>query len=140
YLPYYPPQANTGHGVALQGYRQGPYGREYVFQNSWGTQWGQNGFAWIQENMLRTHLLYAYRVRVSPASAPAPVQVSCPAGAAPVLGVGVPPATGLPSVPGVSWPSGVPTTMPSNPGLPSCPAGSVPNPLTGGCVAVPAPQ
>ena len=138
FLPYYPPQGNIGHGVAFQGYRWGAYGREILFQNSWGTAWGQGGYAWIPESMVRTHLLYAYRLRVSQASAPAPVR--CPPGATSILGVCVPPSGGVPGVPGVpsgAWPSGVPSSLPSS--LPSCPSGSVPNPLTGGCVALPAP-
>lgn len=143
YLPYYPPQNNSGHGVALQGYRPGAYGREILFQNSWGASWGQGGYAWIPESMLRTHLLYAYRIRVSPAGAPLPV--ACPPGSTTILGVCVPPSSGVPGLPGVpsgAWPSGIPTSFPSTAptSLPSCPSGSVPNPLTGGCVSLPAPQ
>lgn len=152
YLPYYPDGDGLGHGVTLQGYRQGPNGREFLFQNSWGADWGQGGYAWIPESMLHTHLLYAYRLRVSPASAPAPV--ACAPGSPTILGVcvptgggGVPSIPGLPSIPGVPsipglWPSGapsaVPTTMPSGlPSLPTCPSGSVPNPLTGQCFQMP---
>lgn len=145
YLPYYPPQQGLGHGVALQGYRPGAFGRDFLFQNSWGESWGQHGYAWIPESMLRTHLLYAYRVRVSPANGPSSAPPTCPPGSTSLLGVCLPPASALPSVPG-GWPAGAPTSIPAGlpstvpSSLPSCPAGSVPNPLTGGCVAVPAPQ
>lgn len=145
YLPYYPPQNNTGHGVALQGYRVGPMGRDVLFQNSWGASWGQGGYAWIPESMLRTHLIYAYHLKVSPAGAPLPPGTApaggCPSGQSAILGVCVPTtSTGVPSIPGLpsSWPSGVPSSMPST--VPTCPQGQVPNPFTGGCVALPAPQ
>jgi len=153
YLPYYPDGDGLGHGVALQGYRQGPAGREYLFQNSWGTDWGQGGYAWIPESMLHTHLLYAYRLRVSPAGAPGvPAPMTCAPGAPPLLGVclpspggGTPPGIpGLPTLPGLPpWPGGapssLPTTMPSSlpPSLPTCAPGSLPNPLTGQCFQVP---
>lgn len=155
YLPYYPPQDGLGHAVVLQGYRLGPGGREFLFQNSWGPKWGLGGYLWIPESMLRTHLLRAYRVRVSDAagapyvppsipSVPAAPAASCPSGQTPLLGVCLP----IPTAPGGTLPSpstvpptGPLPTVPSPGGLPpigNCPAGSVPNPLSPGqCVAVP---
>lgn len=146
YLPYYPPQDGLGHAVVLQGYRIGPTGREFLFQNSWGPKWGLGGYLWIPESMLRTHLRHAYRVRVSDAagapyvppsipSAPAAPAAGCPSGQTPLLGVCLP----IPSAPGAPLPS--PSAAPSPAGLPpigNCPAGTVPNPLSPGqCVAVP---
>lgn len=147
YLPYYPPQDGLGHAVVLQGYRMGPGGREFLFQNSWGPSWGLGGYLWIPDSMLRTHLLHGYRVRVSEAAgapyvppalptAPAVPAASCPPGQTPLLGVCLP----LPGAPqGGSLPA--PGTFPSPGAVPSlgnCPAGTLPNPLSPGqCVAVP---
>ena len=156
YLPYYPPVDGLGHAVVLQGYRLGPTGREFLFQNSWGADWGLGGYLWIPESMLRTHLLHAYRVRISdgggapgvppsipglpsipgfPQVSPTPA-AGCPSGQTAVFGVCLPiPTPGTLPAPG-------PLPMPSGGGtLPSiggCPSGSVPNPLSPGqCVAVP---
>jgi hypothetical protein len=71
-LPHYPANENVGHAVVLEGYRSTPNGREFLFQNSWGTGWGRGGYAWISETMVRTHLRYAYRVVASDASVPPP--------------------------------------------------------------------
>jgi hypothetical protein len=125
YLPYYPvPSDRIGHAVALEGYRIGPNGREYLFQNSWGRSWGEQGYAWIPESMLRSHMLYAYRLRVSLASAspwpgpsssgsaPAipwptlPPAWQLPAGFGLPAGVKLPPGLELPA--GVQLPAGLP--------------------------------
>ena len=62
--------ANAGHAVALAGYRQAPGGggRQFLVHNSWGGRWGDHGFAWVNEAMVRQHLQVAYRVNVSAAS------------------------------------------------------------------------
>jgi hypothetical protein len=153
YLPYYPPQDGLGHAVVLQGYRMGPTGREFLFQNSWGPKWGLGGYLWIPDSMLRTHLLHAYRIRMSesagapsvppsipglPPSFPSVPAAGCPSGQTAVLGVCLP----IPPAPqGGALPS--PSAVPSPGGLPplgNCPAGTVPNPLAAGqCVAVPRP-
>ncbi|MDI3288999.1 C1 family peptidase [Polyangium sp. 15x6] len=144
YLPYYPRQDGIGHAVVLQGYRTGPTGREFLFQNSWGPNWGLGGYLWIPESMMRTHLLHAYRVRVSDAAgapyvppsvpqAPNVPAASCPQGQTAVLGVCLPlPGGGaVPSPGAIPPPSGLPP-------MGNCPAGTVPNLLVPGqCVAVP---
>lgn len=72
-LPYYPVEASTiNHAVVLEGYRSGPDGREFLMHNSWGRGWGANGYAWIHESMVRTHLGQAYRALVADAAVPAP--------------------------------------------------------------------
>jgi hypothetical protein len=128
YLPPYPRQDGLGHAVVLQGYRTGPTGRELLFQNSWGTKWGMDGYLWITEAMLRTHLLHAYRLRVSeaagapnlPPSLPTAPAASCSSGQTALLGVCLPIA---------------PSSLPS---IGNCPAGTLPNLLSPGrCVAVP---
>lgn len=54
-----------GHAVVMSGYRQAPKGgREFLIHNSWGTSWGNKGYAWISEAMLKAHLKFAYRVKL----------------------------------------------------------------------------
>jgi len=57
---------NAGHAVALAGYRPTPggTGRQFLVHNSWGGAWGDHGFAWVNESMLRQHLQIAYKVTV----------------------------------------------------------------------------
>ncbi|HRI71134.1 MAG TPA: C1 family peptidase, partial [Polyangium sp.] len=138
YLPYYPPQEGVGHAVVLQGYRMGPTGREFLFQNSWGTDWGLGGYLWIPDSMLRTHMRRAYRVRMSDAGGPPSVPPSgpmpsipsspCPAGQVSVFGLCLPmlnaPAGQTPS------PGGLPKML-------NCPPGSIPNLLAPGqCIPI----
>jgi hypothetical protein len=65
------PSPNAGHAVALAGYRQTPggTGRQFLVHNSWGGRWGDHGFAWVNEAMLRQHLQVAYKVTVTDAQA-----------------------------------------------------------------------
>lgn len=58
--------ANAGHAVALAGYRQAPGGgRQFLVHNSWGGRWGDHGFAWVSEAMVRQRLQVAYKVTVA---------------------------------------------------------------------------
>ncbi len=55
-----------GHAVALSGYRKNPQGKwEFLIHNSWGTSWGDKGYAWIGEEMMTKKLYYAYRVKIT---------------------------------------------------------------------------
>jgi hypothetical protein len=55
---------NGGHAVAISGYRQTPRGREYMIHNSWGESWGDKGYAWISEAMVKKNLMFGYRVKL----------------------------------------------------------------------------
>ena len=108
-LAYYPPDTGEiSHAVTLEGYRTTPSGREFLMHNSWGTQWGQGGFAWISEAMVRTHFRYGYRVMVVDASVPPPPRFE------PGVWLGIPPIPGWSTVPALPsalqglWPAGVP--------------------------------
>jgi hypothetical protein len=105
-----PPQGYYGsHALLAQGYRATATGTQFLVQNSWGTSWGQGGFAWIPEDTLRARLRAAYRFRVDlttdprapgsppgatpPATPPAaPAQVCAP-GYTPMFGTCVPALT-----------------------------------------------
>jgi len=63
---------NGGHAVALAGFRPAPggQGRQFLVHNSWGGRWGDHGFAWVNEAMLRQHLQIAYKVTVADPGTP----------------------------------------------------------------------
>lgn len=140
-IPDYSQTESTGHAVVLAGYRVSGAGKQFLVHNSWGTKWGEGGYAWISGAMVQQHLRAAYKVRVSeggggPSPGPAP-SGACPAGQAPdsVLGAcvqlcasGSPPAAGvcLPTIPGVS-----PGALPSIPGMPAPGALPLPFPIPG---------
>lgn len=53
-----------GHAVVMSGYRQTPSGRQYLIHNSWGTSWGERGYAWVSEAMVQKYMHYAYKVKI----------------------------------------------------------------------------
>lgn len=111
-LPYFPPHLQTmSHAVTLEGYRQTPRGRQFLLHNSWGADWGEGGYAWIDESMLRTHLNTAYRVMVLDASIPLPrPQQHCTAGRIPILETCAPPPPPTPELPPMpDWLRSLPT-------------------------------
>ena len=57
-------RANGGHAVTLAGYRQASGGRQFLIHNSWGESWGDKGYAWVSEKMMRQNLAQAYRVNL----------------------------------------------------------------------------
>lgn len=62
-----------GHAMALMGYRTGKSGKTYyLIQNSWGQKYGEDGYAYIDEDTFMKNLRYAYSVDVQPANAKAP--------------------------------------------------------------------
>jgi hypothetical protein len=68
----------TGHAVVLAGYRTVGGQKQFLIHNSWGTGWGDNGFGWISENMVRAQLRYAYRLRVADPNSPTPPPTTPP--------------------------------------------------------------
>lgn len=110
-----PPQAYYGsHALLAQGYRTTPTGLQFLVQNSWGTQWGQNGFVWIPEDIFKSRVRAVYRIHVDAASplaqVPSPMQ--------------------LPTAP-TATPAPTATTAPASPG---CPPGTAS--MFGLCVPV----
>jgi hypothetical protein len=121
YLPFYAADAaNESHAVTIEGYRQGPYGREFLFKNSWGDDWGQNGRAYIPESMLRTHMTWGYRVVASMSGTPTTSgRPNQPAGTAvclPFLG-----CQNAPSPSQLPWPGTSGAALPLPIGLPQLP-------------------
>jgi C1A family cysteine protease len=55
---------NGGHAVTISGYRDTPKGKQFMIHNSWGDSWGDKGYAWISEAMVKQHLKFAYRVKL----------------------------------------------------------------------------
>ena len=61
-----------GHGVSLAGYDWTSGSLRLLLHNSWGAAWGDQGYAWISENMLRRYLQAAYKVTVEDLVTPPP--------------------------------------------------------------------
>jgi hypothetical protein len=140
----------TGHAVVLAGYRTVGGVKQFLIHNSWGPEWGDNGYAWISENMVRNQLRYAYRVRVAHPSDPSPANPGsnsggCPAGQSRDMLTGqctggcpsgTIPAGGMcaPALPGMPGPSPSPSPGPSPaPSSGGCPQGQAADVLTGQC-------
>jgi len=62
-----------GHAFVLAGYRHVGGQRQFLVHNSWGTTWGERGYAYVSEAMIRGFLKTSYKVVVAAKSAPAPV-------------------------------------------------------------------
>lgn len=130
----YSTAGGSGHAVALVGYRPHGKGRQFLVHNSWGPRWGQGGYAWISDEMIRRHTRSAYKIRVADASKPAPQPGAdgCPSGqirdvvfnrCAPVCPSGSAPAAGvcLPAIPGFPMPGQLPGQQPQQPQQPNQP-------------------
>jgi hypothetical protein len=54
YVPHYTKSAgpDAGHALVLAGYARLPHGTYYLAHNSWGTAWGDGGYAWIHERTI----------------------------------------------------------------------------------------
>ena len=55
YVPNYTRSAgaDAGHALVLAGYAHFSHGTYFLLHNSWGTGWGDGGYAWIHETTLR---------------------------------------------------------------------------------------
>jgi hypothetical protein len=59
-----------GHAFVLAGYRHVNGVRQYLVHNSWGSSWGDHGFAYVSEAMVRQFSKNAYKVTVTNKSQP----------------------------------------------------------------------
>jgi hypothetical protein len=51
--PETPPKG--AHQILLAGYAMTPNGTYYLVHNSWGTKWGDGGYAWLHEDFLKAY-------------------------------------------------------------------------------------
>ncbi|MCA9640798.1 MAG: hypothetical protein KC492_08880 [Myxococcales bacterium] len=133
---------SAAHAVTVVGYREGASGREFLIKNSWGTQWGNAGYGWLQERTLQRNFrdAFVFEVRDSRGSAfphgqttpdPTPTPNACRTGQAPDLVFGI----CMPSCPG-GKPSLGGLCVPQSPtASSSCGAGQGHDPLSGQCVS-----
>jgi hypothetical protein len=49
--------AKVGHEILLAGYAITPHGTYYLLHNSWGPKWGDEGYAWIHEDLVKEYWL-----------------------------------------------------------------------------------
>jgi hypothetical protein len=49
-----------GHAMCVVGYDDTKYGGAFLLMNSWGSEWGQNGFAWVRYNDFKKYVREAY--------------------------------------------------------------------------------
>jgi hypothetical protein len=92
YLPDYAKSAGTGtgHTMLLAGYAHFAHGTYFLLHNSWGSSWGDGGYAWIHESTLDKWSLDVVAVDAEPflravGSRPARqrAQTTCEAGLVP---------------------------------------------------------
>lgn len=51
-----------GHAMCVVGYDDKKYGGSFLIMNSWGPEWGNNGFAWVRYNHFQYFVREAYGV------------------------------------------------------------------------------
>jgi hypothetical protein len=53
------------HALVVQGVRGTPRGRQFLVQNSWGREWADNGFGWIDDSVFKARLANVHRYQVA---------------------------------------------------------------------------
>ena len=68
YIPDYTKSAGagTGHTVLIAGYAHFPHSTYFLVHNSWGTGWGDGGYAWMHETTMRRWSLEVVAVDAEP--------------------------------------------------------------------------
>jgi hypothetical protein len=56
-----------GHAQCVVGYDDAKYGGAFLLMNSWGPQWGTNGFAWVRYKDFKYFVREAYGLETMPA-------------------------------------------------------------------------
>lgn len=51
-----------GHAMAVIGYDDNKYGGSFLIMNSWGDDWGKNGYIWIKYNDFKRFTKYGYEL------------------------------------------------------------------------------
>ena len=65
-----------GHAIVFAGYRHVGGQRQFLVHNSWGTTWGDHGYAYVSDAMVKGFLKTAYKVVVVNKSEPTPAPAS----------------------------------------------------------------
>jgi C1A family cysteine protease len=52
----------NGHAMCVVGYDDNKYGGAFEIQNSWGTDWGNDGYIWINYNDFAAFVKAAYEI------------------------------------------------------------------------------
>lgn len=118
-------QADAGHAMVVVGYRPAGATRQFLLHNSWGTDWGDRGYAWVSEAMLAKNTDQAFVVEAGPSGTtlpPGPAPTSPPAGIPTAIPTAIPT-----SIPGLPLPWGTGST--------DCPAGQARDMVFGTCAA-----
>jgi hypothetical protein len=121
------PDGSGGHAVALVGYRASPTGRQFLVHNSWGKGWGDGGYAWVSEAMVRERIHEAFVVTVGDSSGALGTPSLPTPAPAPAPSTG---STGTTNPFPFPFPAPAPTTATS-----ACPPNTVRDLLLGRCVA-----
>ncbi len=69
-----------GHAMCVVGYDDKKYGGSFLIMNSWGSEWGTNGFAWVRYADFQTYVREAYGVNPMHASNDNMQQFACEVG------------------------------------------------------------
>ncbi len=92
YIPHYTKSAgpDAGHALLLAGYAKLPHGIYFLAHNSWGSSWGDGGYAWIHEKTVSTWGKTTLGVDAEPTDTSAPArpgrkrgETTCPDGLVP---------------------------------------------------------
>lgn len=68
-------QSYGGHAMCVIGYDNSMYGGAFEIQNSWGDQWGNDGYIWVRYSDFANFTKYAYELIEIPGSVPGKVDL-----------------------------------------------------------------
>lgn len=55
-------KSHDGHGVVVIGYDDNKYGGAFQILNSWGQEWGEDGFGWVRYSDFERFMLYGFEL------------------------------------------------------------------------------
>lgn len=66
---------NGGHAMTVMAYDDNMYDGSFQVINSWGTNWGEQGFTWIRYQDFADYVRYGYELIEAPKAAPSPTEI-----------------------------------------------------------------